>query len=95
MARAGLEDDVIHRFDWYLHDSITYGLDHFDDALDYAMRYGRGKSRDLIAKFVSMYVNDRTVDMDSSGEESIRRMFEMARKQDLAPGFELKFAPEL
>ena len=95
VARAGLEDDVIHRFDWYLHDSITYGLDHFDDALDYAMRYGRGKSRDLIAKFVSMYVNDRTVDMGSSGEESIRRMFEMARKQDLAPGFELKFAPEL
>ena len=56
------------------------------------MKYGRGKSRDLIEKFVKMYVNNVTVNMGENGEKSIRRLFEMALQKNLVPEFNLKIA---
>ena len=70
---------MIQKFDKYLHDSIVYGLEHLEDALDYSMQYGRGKPKSLIEKFVKMYVNDVTVDMGEPGEKSVRMFFEMAQ----------------
>jgi len=83
---------VIKKFDNYLRDSINYARSNPEEALDYAMQYSRGKSRSLIEKFVKMYVNDVTVDMGKDGEESIRRVFEMAKEKNLVPNFELKIA---
>ena len=56
------------------------------------MKYGRGKPRDLIEKFVKMYVNDVTVDMGENGEKAIRKFFEMATEKKLVPEFSLKIA---
>ena len=56
------------------------------------MQYSRGKSRELIEKFVLMYVNDVTVDMGESGEKSIRTLFDMAKQKNLVPNFELKIS---
>ena len=84
---------LITTFDRYLQDSIEYGLKNLDDAMEYAMQYSRGKSKDLIEKFVKMYVNDVTVNMGKSGEKSIKTFFEMAKEKNLVPGFELKIAP--
>ncbi len=84
--------DAIRKFDSYLQESIKYGLEHPDNAIDYAMKYSRGKSRDLIEKFVKMYVNDVTVNMGKAGEKSIRKMFEMARQKNLVPEFRLEIA---
>jgi len=87
-----LGPEVIKKFDNYLRDSINYAREHKKEALDYAMQYSRGKSRSLIEEFVKMYVNDVTVDMGKDGEESIRRMFEMAKEKNLVPDFKLKIA---
>jgi len=84
--------DVIRKFDGFLKKSIEYGLDHQDEAIDYAMKYSRGKPRKLIEKFVKMYVNDVTVNMGEKGEKSIRKMFQMAKDKDLIPDFNLKIA---
>jgi len=86
------DSQTIKKFDMYLQKSIKYGLDHKDDALEYAMQYSRGKSRELIEKFVLMYVNDVTVNMGESGEKSIRTLFEMAKQKNLVPNFELKIS---
>ena len=86
----GLE--TIKKFDRFLQESIQFGLEHTDDALEYAMKYGRGKPRDLIEKFVKMYVNDVTVNMGENGEKSIRKIFEMATEKKLVPKFNLKIA---
>jgi 1,4-dihydroxy-6-naphthoate synthase len=83
---------TIQKFDRYLKASIQYGLEHEDEALEYAMKYGRGKSADLIRKFVKMYVNDVTVDMGRSGEAAIRRMFEMAVQEKLIAPFVIKMS---
>jgi len=92
VMKTSLGIDTIHRFDQYLQASIEYGLENLDDALDYAMQYSRGKPRNLIEKFVKMYVNKITVNMGDSGEESIRRMFEMAKQKNLVPEFTLSIA---
>ena len=86
---------TINKFDVYLQKSIKYALDHKDNALEYAMQYSRGKSRELIEKFVLMYVNSVTVDMGESGEKSIRTLFDMAKQKNLVPDFELKISKPL
>ena len=89
------DSQIISRFDLYLQKSIKFALDHKDDALEYAMQYSRGKSRELIEKFVLMYVNDVTVDMGESGEKSIRTLFDMAKQKNLVPNFELKISKSI
>ena len=89
------DSQIINRFDLYLQKSIKFALDHKDDALEYAMQYSRGKSLELIEKFVLMYVNDVTVDMGESGEKSIRTLFDMAKQKNLVPNFELKISKSI
>ena len=89
------DSQTIKKFDMYLQKSIKYALDHKDDALEYAMQYSRGKSRELIEKFVHMYVNDVTVNMNESGEKSIRTLFDMAKQKNLVPNFELKISKSI
>ncbi len=92
VMKTSLGMDMIHKFDKYLQASIEYALDNIDDAIDYAMQYSRGKSRDLIEKFVKMYVNPVTVNMGEKGEESIKKLFEMAKEKELVPEFNLSIA---
>lgn len=92
VMKTSLGNNTIHKFDQYLQASIEYGLAHLDDAMDYAMQYSRGKPRELIEKFVKMYVNKITVNMGDKGEESIRRVFEMAKQKNLVPEFTLNIA---
>ena len=92
VMKTSLGEDTIHKFDKYLQSSIEYGLANVDDAIDYAMQYSRGKSKDLIEKFVKMYVNKVTVNMGEDGEKSIRKLFDMAREKNLVPEFELSIA---
>ena len=86
----GLE--TIKKFDNFLQESIEFGLKHTNDSMEYAMKYGRKKPRELVEKFVKMYVNDVTVNMGKNGEKSIRKLFEMAAEKDLVPKFNLKIA---
>jgi len=86
----GLE--IIKKFDKFLQESIEFGIEHNDDAIEYAMKYARGKPRDLIEKFVKMYVNDVTVNMGENGEKSIKKFFDMATEKNLIPKFNLKIA---
>lgn len=92
VMRTDLGMETIVKFDKYLQSSIEFGLKNFDDALEYAMQYSRGKKRDLIEKFVKMYVNQVTVNMGDPGEKSIRKLFEMAKEKKLVPDFQISIA---
>ena len=92
VMKTSLGMDMIHKFDQYLQASIEYGLENFNDAIDYAMQYSRGKPRTLIEKFVKMYVNQITVNMGNVGEEAINKIFEMAKEKNLVPEFTLSIA---
>ena len=82
----------IKNFDLLFKNSILYGLKNMDEALNYAMKYGRGQTRDMISKFVKMYVNEITVDMGNSGRKSIERIFQMASEKNLLSPFQIYFA---
>ncbi len=60
--------------------SIDYALNNRDEALDYALSYGRGLDRDRAAKFVGMYVNHYTVDIGDRGMESVRLLLKRGRE---------------
>ena len=92
VMKTDLGMDTIVKFDKYLQASIEFGIENFDDALEYAMQYSRGKERPLIEKFVKMYVNPVTVNMGDPGEQAIRKLFEMAIEKGLVPNFEISIA---
>ena len=54
-----------------LKQSIQYGLDHREAALDHALQYGRDLDRAKADKFVGMYVNDWTLDFGEKGREAV------------------------
>ncbi|HET7147366.1 MAG TPA: MqnA/MqnD/SBP family protein [Candidatus Nitrosopolaris sp.] len=65
--------------------SILYGLEHKNAAVDYAMRYSRGQPKQVMRKFIKMYVNDITVDMGPIGEKAIKKMFRMGQEKGILP----------
>jgi 1,4-dihydroxy-6-naphthoate synthase len=77
--------EEIRKFNNLFKDSILYGLKHRNAAIDYAMRYSRGQSKHVIAKFVKMYVNDITVDIGPDGEKSIKKMLKMGQERGILP----------
>ena len=96
VMRTDIGTEAIAKFDRYLHDSILYGKENEEEALQYAMRYSRGKPSDMIKEFVRMYVNEKTVDMGDAGEKAINTMFEMASQKGLLPKpFRPSIAPKL
>jgi len=89
------ENSDIMKFDKHLQKSIKFGLENINDAMEYAMQYSRGKPRELIEKFVKMYVNEYTVTMGDLGEKSIRTFFDMAKQKNLVPDFKLKISENI
>jgi 1,4-dihydroxy-6-naphthoate synthase len=84
--------EQIRRFDSLFKNSIIYGLNNIEEALDYAMKYGRSQSKDMISKFVKMYVNEITVDMGEKGKASIERIFQLASERNIISPFQIYFA---
>lgn len=84
--------EQIKMFDNLFKESILYGLEHIESAVDYAMKYGRGQPRDVITRFIKMYVNDVTIDMGTIGEKSIKKMFAIAEEKGFLSFSKLNFA---
>lgn len=92
VMRTDLGDETISKFDRYLRNSIEYGLQNSTDAIEYAMQYSRGKPREMIERFVRMYVNETTIDMGHAGEAAIGTFFKMASDRGLLEPFEPRIA---
>jgi 1,4-dihydroxy-6-naphthoate synthase len=68
-----------------LRDSIQHALDHRDQALEYAMQFARDLDTSLASRFVSMYVNDRTLDYGKDGREAIRKLLQVGHERGIIP----------
>jgi len=64
-------------------ESIEYGLAHKDEALEYAMEYGRGMEEEVGEKFVLMYVNEFTIDLGDKGKAALEYLFKRAHEKGL------------
>jgi 1,4-dihydroxy-6-naphthoate synthase len=69
-----------------VHDSIAFGLDHRDEAVSYAMQFGRGLDKARTDRFVGMYVNDLTLDYGERGRQAVHRLLGDAQAAGLLPG---------
>ena len=68
-----------------LRDSIQHALDHREQALEYAMQFARDLDTSLANRFVSMYVNDRTLDYGADGRKAIRKLLDLGHERGIIP----------
>lgn len=68
-----------------LRDSIQHALDHREQALEYAMQFARDLDTTLANRFVSMYVNQRTLDYGPDGRQAITRLLELGHERGIIP----------
>ena len=66
-------------------ESIRYALDHRKDALDHALKYARGLNPQEADHFVSMYVNQRTLDYGEDGRRAVSLLLDEAYTAGLIP----------
>jgi 1,4-dihydroxy-6-naphthoate synthase len=65
--------------------SIEYGLAHRDEALDYALQFGRDLDRPNADRFVGMYVNDWTVDLGAVGRAAVAELLRRGHEGGVIP----------
>ncbi len=83
--RKDLGAEVIGDVRRLLRESIRYGLDHRDEALRHAMRFGRGLDRAKADQFVGMYVNEWTLDFGPVGRQAVARLLAEGHKAGVVP----------
>jgi 1,4-dihydroxy-6-naphthoate synthase len=76
LGLIGIRRDVERRKDVsaVLRDAIAAGLANREQALAYAMRFGRGIDAETADRFVAMYVNDLTLDMGDRGRAAVTHL---------------------
>lgn len=63
--------------------SIDYAFAHEDEAVAYALDFGRGLDTERTRRFVKMYVNDLTLDMGERGHRALETLFRRASQAGL------------
>jgi 1,4-dihydroxy-6-naphthoate synthase len=70
VARRDL-GDALPTVSEVLSEAIRVGLEHREEALVYAQRYGRGIDEETTDRFVAMYVNELTCDYGEVGRRAV------------------------
>jgi 1,4-dihydroxy-6-naphthoate synthase len=86
VINRSLDDDTQNVIAAALKKSIVYARENEDEAIDYAMQFGRGIDRETCRRFVRMYVNDDTVDMGDDGRRALETMYGRASEMGLISG---------
>jgi 1,4-dihydroxy-6-naphthoate synthase len=84
-VRKDLGRDTIRDVERLLKASIAYGLEHRDEALRYAMRYGRDLDAGQTDRFVGMYVNDWTLDFGPRGRQAVAEFLAQGHAAGVLP----------
>ena len=80
-----MSSEEIGAFNSLLRDSIVYGLRNLSNAIDYAMKYSRGHTKQVMEKFIKMYVNENTVEMNQTGKKAIDKLLMMGLRDGIVP----------
>jgi 1,4-dihydroxy-6-naphthoate synthase len=78
VARRDLGANTLFELSRVLRESIQAGLDNREEAMEYALRFGRGLDSALADRFVGMYVNELTCDYGEEGREAVRELLTRA-----------------
>lgn len=85
--RKDLPPELVARLCRLLTESVTYALEHRDEALSYATRYARGIEDDPVRsdRFVGMYVNHWTQDYGEAGRAAVQALLDRGFEAGLLP----------
>ncbi|MFH0982212.1 MAG: MqnA/MqnD/SBP family protein [Planctomycetota bacterium] len=83
--RRDLGEAAMQEVAGILKSSIAYGLAHRAEALEHALQYARDLGRDLADRFVSMYVNEWTLDYGAVGRRAIHELLRRGHEAGLVP----------
>ena len=85
VVRRDLGEETIREVARLIKASIQYALDHREEALAYALDYARDLPREQADRFVSMYVNEWTVDYGETGREAVRALLSRGHEAGVIP----------
>ena len=85
MVKKSLGHAMGVRLATLLFQSIQYANEHIDDAMAYAMQYGRGTDVVRSKQFVGMYVNEDTLYFPEPCREALRQLYSRAFEAKLIP----------
>lgn len=83
--RRDLGAETMQEVTALLKQSIQYGLDHRQEALEYALQFGRDLDQAKADKFVGMYVNDWTLDFGERGREAVALLLRRGHEAGVIP----------
>ena len=90
--RKDLGRQVMEEVTELLKQSIQFGLNYREEALDHALQYGRDLDRQKADEFVGMYVNDWTLDFGEKGREAVALLLRRGYEAGVIPNpVELEF----
>jgi 1,4-dihydroxy-6-naphthoate synthase len=83
--RKNLGTETIRDIERLLKESIEYGLAHREDALRYALEFGRDLDAKQADEFVGMYVNDWTLDFGPRGRQAVTEFLAQGHAAGVLP----------
>ena len=84
-VRRDLGEPAVRELSRLLKTSIRYGLEHRQEALAYALQFGRGLDLAAADRFVGMYVNDYTLDFGAKGRRAVEVLLRMGWEEGVLP----------
>ena len=84
-VRRSLGTETLRIVTKAVRDSIQHALDNREAALEYAMQFARDLDSRLANRFVSMYVNERTLDYGADGRAAIRKLLDLGHERGIIP----------
>jgi 1,4-dihydroxy-6-naphthoate synthase len=85
VIKRSLGQKLMEQISTDIRKSIQYGLDHREEAIDYAIQFSRGLDMQKADRFIGMYVNELTLDYGENGREAVRRLLSEAYEQKIIP----------
>ena len=85
VVRRDLGEETMREVARLIKASIRYSLDHREEALAYALDYARDLPPELADRFVSMYVNEWTLDYGETGRKAVRTLLSRGYEAGIIP----------
>jgi 1,4-dihydroxy-6-naphthoate synthase len=85
VVRRDLGEETMREVARLIKSSIRYALDHREEALAYALNYARDLPPEKTDTFVSMYVNEWTLDYGETGRRAIQTLLSRGYEAGIIP----------
>ncbi len=84
-VRKDLPAETAYEITRLLEESIRYGLEHREEALQYALSFARGLGPAMTNQFVGMYVNHWTLHLGEQGRQALELLLQRGYQAGIIP----------